>query len=81
MSHDGQIVTDATSCWTAEGVGTIFLAIDHCTASASAFMPLATAPASKRWEPIRQGVREQFGGYEGDRGGAQPAARPPAASS
>jgi hypothetical protein len=58
--HDGQITTDmpnemwgtdATSSWTAEGVGTIFLAVDTARASASACMPLAGGPASRPWNP------------------------------
>ena len=71
--HDGRITTDrpnemwgtdATSSWTAEGVGTIFLAVDHCTGECIGLHAARRGTRFEALEPIRQGVREQFGGYQ-----------------
>jgi len=71
--HDGQITTDmpnemwgtdATSSWTAEGVGTIFLAVDHCTGECIGLHAARRGTRFEALEPIRQGVRDQFGEYE-----------------
>ena len=71
--HDGRITTDvpdemwgtdATNTLTREGRATIFLAVDHCT---SECIVLHTASVGDRFEaldPLRQGSREHFGGYE-----------------
>jgi putative transposase len=71
--HDGTITTtqpnlrwgtDATSVWTEdEGVVTIFAAIDHCTAECVGSHAAKRATRFEALEPIRQGVREHFGGY------------------
>jgi len=72
-THDGHIITalpnqmwgtDATSAWTSEGVGTIFFAIDHCTGECVGIHAARRGTRFEALEPIRQGVREQFGGYE-----------------
>lgn len=72
--HDGTITTsqpnvrwgtDATSVWTDdEGVVTVFAAIDHCTAECVGSHAAKKATRFEALEPIRQGVREHFGGYE-----------------
>lgn len=71
--HDGTITTDkpnvrwgtdATSVWTAdEGLVTVFAAIDHCTAECVGSHAAKRATRFEALEPIRQGVREHFGGY------------------
>ncbi len=72
-THDGQIITtrpdemwgtDATSTWTPEGVGTIFFAIDHCTGECVGIHAARRGTRFEALEPIRQGVREQFGSYD-----------------
>jgi len=73
LVHDGTITTeapnlrwgtDATSVWTdEEGVVTVFAAIDHCTAECVGTHAAKYATRFEALEPIRQGVREHFGGY------------------
>jgi len=73
-AHDGTITTDvpdqmwgmdATSCLTRqEGTATVFVVVDHC---ASECMGVHAAKPGTRFEavePLRQGVRAIFGGYE-----------------
>jgi putative transposase len=71
-SHSGHIITalpnhmwgtDATSAWTPEGVGAIFFAIDHCTGECVGIHAARRGTRFEALEPIRQGVREQFGSY------------------
>lgn len=71
-SHEGHITTDrpnemwgtdATSCWTPEGVATVFLAVDHCTGECIGLHAARHGTRFEALEPIRQGVREQFGEY------------------
>lgn len=70
--HEGTIVTespdqmwgtDATATSTeAEGTVTIFAAIDHCTAECVGIHAVKKASRFEALEPIRQGVRQYFGG-------------------
>ena len=74
-SHEGTIVTerpnrmwgtDATATFTeAEGAVTIFAAIDHCTAECIGIHAVKKATRFEALEPIRQGVKEYFGGFSG----------------
>lgn len=74
-AHDGTIVTDrpnqiwgtdATSTVTdCDGQVTIFAAIDHCTAECVGIHVVKKAHRFEALEPIRQGVREQFGPFSG----------------
>jgi hypothetical protein len=56
---------DATSCLTRhEGSATVFVVVDHC---ASEWIGLHAAKPGTRFEaiePVRQGIRALFGGYE-----------------
>jgi putative transposase len=73
--HEGTIVTelpnqmwgtDATATFTeAEGAVTIFAAIDHCTAECVGIHAVKKATRFEALEPIRQGVKEYFGGFSG----------------
>lgn len=70
--HEGTIVTaspdqmwgtDATATSTeADGTVTIFAAIDHCTAECVGIHVVKKASRFEALEPIRQGVRQYFGG-------------------
>jgi len=70
--HDGTIVTaqpnvmwgtDATAAVTlTEGSATIFAAIDHCTAECVGIHVAKHGDRFESLEPIRQGVRDHFGG-------------------
>jgi transposase InsO family protein len=70
--HDGRIVTDrpnvmwgtdATAAVTlTEGTATIFAAIDHCTAECVGIHAAKYGDRFEALEPIRQGVRDYFGG-------------------
>jgi len=71
--HEGVIVTsepdrmwgtDATATVTAaEGSVTVFAAIDHCTAECVGIHAVKKASRFEALEPVRQGVRERFGGF------------------
>lgn len=73
--HEGTIVTqrpnqiwgtDATATFTEqEGQVTIFAAIDHCTAECVGIHVVKKAHRFEALEPIRQGVRDHFGGFSG----------------
>jgi putative transposase len=71
-AHDGTITTerpdemwgsDATGCLTDEGHATIFVAVDHCTQECTGIHAARRGTRFEALEPIRQGVRERFGGY------------------
>jgi transposase InsO family protein len=71
-AHDGTIITtrpdevwgtDATSCLTEEGVATVFIAVDHCTAEAVGIHAARKGTRFEALEPLRQGLRKHFGGY------------------
>ncbi len=56
--------TDATATSTdAEGAVTVFAAIDHCTAECVGLHAVKKATRFEALEPIRQGVKECFGGF------------------
>lgn len=71
--HEGTIVTaapdqmwgtDATATFTeTEGNVTVFAAIDHCTAGCVGVHAVKKATRFEALEPIRQGVKEHFGGF------------------
>jgi len=71
--HEGTIIaelpnqmwgTDATATFTeAEGTVTVFAAIDHCTAECIGIHAVKKATRFQALEPIRQGVKEQFGAF------------------
>jgi putative transposase len=73
--HEGTIIaelpnqmwgTDGTTTFTgAEGSVTVFAAIDHCTAECVGIHVVKKATRFEALEPIRQGVREQFGVFSG----------------
>jgi len=72
-AHDGTIITerpdevwgtDATSCLTtAEGNATIFIAVDHYTAECVGIHAARRGTRFEALEPLRQGLRANFGGY------------------
>ena len=69
--HDGTIITerpnqmwgtDATSTVTvADGAVTVFIGVDHCTLEGIGIHAAKRATRFEALEPIRQGVRQQFG--------------------
>lgn len=73
-AHDGTITTsmpnqmwgmDATSTMTRfEGSATIFIAVDHCTSECIGIHAAKKGTRFEALEPVRQGVREQFGAFE-----------------
>ena len=73
--HEGTIVTelpnqmwgtDATATVTkADGGVTIFAAIDHCTAECVGIHAVKKATRFEALEPIRQGIKQHFGGFSG----------------
>jgi len=75
--HDGTITTerpnqmwgtDATSTVTVEdGSVTVFVAIDHCTLEGVGIHAATRATRFEALEPIRQGVRQQFGVFSAGR--------------
>jgi len=71
-SHDGTIIpemvdtiwgTDLTTTITGEGQAAVFLAVDHCSAACVGIHAAPRATRFEALEPIRQGVREYFGGF------------------
>jgi putative transposase len=71
-SHDGTITTerldemwgtDLTSVMTGEGLAHVFIAVDHCSAECVGIHAARRATRFEALEPIRQGVREHFGGF------------------
>jgi transposase InsO family protein len=73
VEHNGHIVTarpnqiwgtDGTLTMTIkEGKVTVFAAIDHCSADCVGIHAVKRATRFEALEPIRQGVREHFGGF------------------
>ncbi len=56
--------TDGTLTMTLkEGKVTVFAAIDHCSADCAGIHAVKRATRFEALEPIRQGVREHFGGF------------------
>ena len=71
-SHDGTIIpktvdtmwgTDLTTTFTGEGQAAVFIAVDHCSAECVGIHAHARATRFEALEPIRQGVRQRFGGF------------------
>jgi len=71
-SHDGTIIpeavdmmwgTDLTTTITGEGQAAVFIAIDHCSAECVGIHAALRATRFEALEPIRQGVRQHFGGF------------------
>jgi transposase InsO family protein len=72
-AHDGTITTegvnqmwgiDQTSCFTTdEGQVAIFFAVDHCSMECVGIHAAKCATRFEALEPIRQGVRDFFGGF------------------
>ena len=71
-NHDGTIIpdtvdtmwgTDLTTTSTGEGQAAVFVAIDHCSAECVGIHAHARATRFQALEPIRQGVRQHFGGF------------------
>ena len=73
-AHDGTITTeapdqmwgmDATSCLTRrEGTVTVFVVVDHCASECIGIHAAKPGTRFEAVEPLRQGVRAIFGGYE-----------------
>lgn len=73
-AHDGTIRTeqpdlmwgtDATTTITVEeGQAFVFVGVDHCTFECVGIHAAASGNRFEALEPIRQGVRQHFGGYE-----------------
>src|SRR5437763_12608333 len=71
-SHNGTIIpqtvdtmwgTDLTTTITGEGQAAVFIAIDHCSAECVGIHAARRATRFEALEPIRQGVRDYFGGF------------------
>jgi putative transposase len=74
-THDGAIIPDTvdkmwgadlTATWTGEGPAAVFIAVDHCSAECVGIHAAARATRFEALEPIRQGVRQHFGGFAKD---------------
>jgi transposase InsO family protein len=73
-AHDGTITTErpdqmwgtdmTTTVTTDEGQVCVFIAVDHCTAECIGIHASKSGNRFEALEPIRQGVREYFGGFE-----------------
>ena len=86
-AHDGTITTEAPDVmWgtdmtatvtVAEGPAFVFVAVDHCTAECIGLHAAKRGTRFEALEPIRQGIRERFGGIgEGVARGLRHASRP-----
>jgi transposase InsO family protein len=72
-AHDGVIITDqpdvmwgtdaTTTLTVKEGQAFVFVAVDHCNFECLGLHASAKGNRFEALEPLRQGVREQFGGY------------------
>jgi putative transposase len=71
-NHDGTIIpatidtlwgTDMTTAWTSEGPAAVFVAVDHYSAECVGIHASRQATRFEALEPLRQGVREHFGGF------------------
>jgi len=74
-SHDGTIIpecvdtmwgTDLTTTITGEGQVAVFVAVDHCSAECVGIHAARQATRFEALEPIRQGVRRNFGVFGKD---------------
>jgi transposase InsO family protein len=78
-AHDGTITTEepdtmwgtdmTTTVTTGEGLAHVFVAVDHCTCECVGLHVAKRGDRFEALEPLRQGVREHFGGF--DRGIAE----------
>jgi transposase InsO family protein len=71
--HDGTITTeqvdvmwgtDLTSVMTGEGQAAVFITVDHCSAECVGIHASRSATRFEALEPIRQGVRQRYGGFD-----------------
>src|SRR5829696_2596534 len=74
-NHDGTIIpdtvdamwgTDLTTTITGEGQAAVFVAVDHCSAECVGIHAAGQATRFEALEPIRQGVRCNFGAFRTD---------------
>ena len=74
-NHDGTIIpdivdtmwgTDLTTTFTGQGQAAVFVAVDHCSGECVGIHAHARATRFEALEPIRQGVRRHFGGFDKD---------------
>jgi len=74
-SHDGTIIaaaidtmwgTDLTATLTGEGRAAVFIAVDHFSAECVGIHAARHATRFEALEPIRQGMRQHFGGFAKD---------------
>jgi putative transposase len=73
-AHDGTITAEepdrmwgtdlTTTATTGEGLVHVFVAVDHCTCECVGLHAAKRGDRFEALEPIRQGVREHFGGFE-----------------
>lgn len=73
-AHDGTITTEepdtrwgtdmTTSVTTGEGLVHVFVAVDHCTCECVGLHAAKGGDRFEALEPLRQGVREHFGGFD-----------------
>jgi len=73
-AHDGTIITErpdemwgtdmTTTVTTGEGQVCVFVAVDHCTSECVGIHAALSGNRFEALEPLRQGVREQFGGFD-----------------
>ena len=73
-AHDGTIITErpdemwgtdmTTTVTTGEGQVCVFVAVDHCTSECIGIHASKSGNRFEALEPLRQGVREHFGGFE-----------------
>ena len=73
-AHDGTITTErpdemfgiymTTNVTTDEGHVRVFIAVDHCTAEYIGIHATKSGDRFESLEPLRQGVREHFGGFD-----------------
>ena len=75
-AHDGTITTDepdtmwgtdmTTTVTTGQGMAHVFVAVDHCTCECVGLHAAKGGNRFEALEPLRQGVREHFGGFEAE---------------
>jgi transposase InsO family protein len=75
-AHDGTIITEepdtmwgtdmTTTVTTGEGLAHVFVAVDHCTCECVGLHAARRGNRFEALEPLRQGVREHFGGFEAE---------------
>ena len=73
-AHDGTITTEepdtmwgtdmTTTVTTGEGTAHVFVAVDHCTCECIGLHAARRGDRFEALEPLRQGVREHFGGFD-----------------